>query len=160
MKIIFKRHRFSDKFINEIMKIIHFAQNEIKKSIKNGEELYHHLNSKIIFDTVGLIPFYNKEGYLIISRKSDKNLKVYRYYYSSIQQENDLFHNLKTSELIQEFNTISTSLSNVKLQLIKQYKDLPNPATYSLHSYLNISYQHSILPIAKRWLIKEIGSAA
>ena len=55
---------------------------------------------------------------------------------------------------------MSTSLSNVKLQLIKIYKDLPNPATYSLHSHLKISYEHSILPIAKRWLIKEIASAA
>ena len=160
MKIIFKNHHFYDKFVDEIMRIIHFAQKEIKKSIEHGEELYHHLNSKITFDTVGLIPFYNKEGYIIVSRKSDENLKVYRYHYCSIQQENDLFYNLKTNKITQEFNTMSNSLSNIKLQLIKTYKDLPNPATYSLHSHLKISYEHSILPIAKRWLIKEIASAA
>jgi len=160
MKIIFKQQHFSDKFIHEIMKIVDFAQAEIKKSIEHGEEIYQHINSKMIFDTVGLIPFYNKEGYLIISRDKDNDLKVYRYQYSYIQQENNLYHNLKTNEVQLKFNTLSNSLSNVKLQLIKKFKDLPNPATYSLHSHLNISYKHSILPIAKRWLIKEIASAA
>jgi hypothetical protein len=160
MKIIFKQQHFSDKFIHEIMKIVDFAQAEIKKSIEHGEEIYQHINSKMIFDTVGLIPFYNKEGYLIISRDNDNDLKIYRYQYSNIQQENDLYHNLKTNEVQLKFNTLSNSLSNVKLQLIKIFKDLPNPATYSLHSHLNISYKHSILPIAKRWLIKEIASAA
>jgi hypothetical protein len=160
MKIIFKQQHFSDKFIHEIMKIVDFAQTEIKKSIEHGEEIYQHINSKMIFDTVGLIPFYNKEGYLLISRVNDNDLKIYRYQYSYIRQENDLYHNLKTNEVQLKFNTLSNSLSNVKLQLIKRFKDLPNPATYSLHSHLNISYKHSILPIAKRWLIKEIASAA
>lgn len=160
MKIIFKQQHFSDKFIHEIMKIVDFAQAEIKKSIEHGEEIYQHINSKMIFDTVGLIPFYNKEGYLLISRDNDNDLKIYRYQYSYIQQENNLYHNLKTNEVQVKFNILSNSLSNVKLQLIKRFKDLPNPATYSLHSHLNISYQHSILPIAKRWLIKEIASAA
>jgi hypothetical protein len=160
MKIIFKKHRFSEKFIDELMKIIHFAQREIKKSIDYGEETYHHLSSNIKFDTVGLIPFYNKEGYLFISRDSDKILKVYRYNYNYIQQENDLFHNLKTNEISHDFNTLSSSLSGVKLQLIKKFKELPNPATYSLHSKLNISFEHSILPIGKRWLLREIVSAA
>ena len=160
VKIIFKQQHFSDKFIHEIMKIVDFAQAEIKKSIEHGEEIYQHINSKMIFDTVGLIPFYNKEGYLIISRDNDNDLKIYRYQYSYIQQENDLYHNLKTNEVQLKFNILSNSLSNVKLQLIKRFKDLPNPATYSLHSHLNISYKHSILPIAKRCLIKEIASAA
>tara|TARA_Y100000385_G_scaffold166289_1_gene172350 strand:- start:1042 stop:1767 length:726 start_codon:yes stop_codon:yes gene_type:complete len=160
MKIIFKKHHFSDQFIDELMKIIHFAQKEIKKSIQHGEETYHHLSSNISFDTVGLIPFYNKEGYLIISRNSDQTLKVYRYNYSYIQQENDLFHNLKTNEIHHDFSTLSSSLTSVKLKLIKKYKDLPNPATYSLHSQLNISFEHSILPIGKRWLLKEIISTA
>ena len=160
MKIIFKQQHFSDKFIHEIMKIVDFAQAEIKKSIEHGEEIYQHINSKMIFDTVGLIPFYNKEGYLLISRDNDNDLKIYRYQYSYIQQENDLYHNLKTNEVQLKFNILSNSLSNVKLDLIKRFKDLPNPATYSLHSHLKISYKHSILPIAKRWLIKEIASAA
>ena len=160
MKIIFKQQHFSDKFIHEIMKIVDFAQAEIKKSIEHGEEIYQHINSKMIFDTVGLIPFYNKEGYLIISRENDNDLKIYRYQYSYIQQENDLYYSLKTNEVQLKFNILSNSLSNVKLQLIKRFKDLPNPATYSLHSHLNISFKHSILPIAKRWLIKEIASAA
>ena len=158
MKIIFKKHHFSEKFIDELMKIIHFAKRELKKSIQIGEETFHHLRSNITFDTVGLIPFYNKEGYLFVSRNSDKTLKVYRYYYSNIQQENDLFHNLKTKEIWHDYNTLSSSLSGIKLNLIKKFKDLPNPATYSLHSQLKISFEHSILPIGKRWLLKEIIS--
>jgi hypothetical protein len=160
MKIIFRNHKFSEKFIDEIIKIIDFAQGEMKKSIKHGEEMYEYLKSNISFETVGLIPFYNKEGYIIASRNRDKKLKVYRYKYSNIHQENDLYHNLSTYELVNEFNIYSSSLNNIKLQLIKKFKDLPNPATFSLHSQLKVSFEHSILPIAKRCLIKEIASAA
>ena len=160
MKIYFEKNEISSKALDEVLKIIQFAKKEIKKSINQGEEIYDHLSSKMSFDTVGLIPFYNKEGYIIISRDNDCISRVYEYNYSIIQHENDIFYNLKTEKIALEFNNITTSPTSIKLSLIKHFKNLPNPATYQLHSYLNVSLEHSIIPIAKRWLLKEIATAA
>ena len=87
------------------------------------------------FDTVGLIPFYNKEGYIIISRDNDCISRVYEYNYSIIQHENDIFYNLKTKKIALEFNNISTSPTSIKLSLIKHFKIYP---TQQLISYIVI----------------------
>ena len=63
-KTKFKEH----EIIEEMLSIINFAQKELKNSIEQGEELYEFIFSKMTIDSVGLIPFYNKEGYLIVTK--------------------------------------------------------------------------------------------
>ena len=152
----FKEH----EIIEEMLSIINFAQKELKNSIEQGEELYEFIFSKMTIDSVGLIPFYNKEGYLIVTKNGDKNASVFRYKSSLIHYDNDNYYGLKTQKINESFYNYNSTPSSIKIKLIKQFKDLPNPATYSLHCDLNFSYKHSIIPIAKRWLLKQINSAA
>jgi hypothetical protein len=152
----FKKHYI----IEEMLNIIHFAQKELKTSIDQGEELYELIFSKMTIDTVGLIPFYNKEGYLIVTKSGNNNTTVFRYKSSLIHHNNDNYYGLKTDKIDESFYNYSSTPSSIKVKLINRFKDLPNPATYSLHCDLNFSYEHSVIPIAKRWLIKQINSAA
>ena len=46
----------------------------------------------------------------------------------------------------------------IKQELIKERKDLPNPATFLLDSDLDFPFAETILPVAKRKMISHIAA--
>ena len=149
-----------DEIINKIMEIVNYSIPKLKQSVERGTELYDFIRSKIKMDTVGIVPFYNKEGYLMIQIDGSPIISVYRYNSSIIHKNNDQYHGLKTQKIDQFNFSYSTSLPNIKIDLTKKYKDLPTPATYVIHCSMQFPKKHSIMPIAKRLLLKELSKAA
>jgi len=47
---------------------------------------------------------------------------------------------------------------NLKSELIKNRSDLPNPAVYSIETELSFPVEETLLPIAKRSLVKFISA--
>jgi hypothetical protein len=48
---------------------------------------------------------------------------------------------------------------NLKTELIKNRSDLPNPAVYSIETDLSFPVEETLLPVAKRSLVKFISQA-
>ena len=159
LKINFKNFQ-EDEIVNKIMEIVNYSIPKLKQSVERGTELYDFIRSKIKMDTVGIVPFYNKEGYLMIQIDGSPIISVYRYNSSIIHKNNDQYHGLKTQKIDQFNFSYSTSLPNIKIDLTKKYKDLPTPATYVIHCSMQFPKKHSIMPIAKRLLLKELSKAA
>ncbi len=53
-------------------------------------------------------------------------------------------------------HSLVNTMEQIKLDLIRCYRDLPNPATYRIHSQHQIPIQESFLPISKRLLLKMV----
>jgi hypothetical protein len=45
----------------------------------------------------------------------------------------------------------------IKVDLIKQNKNLPSPATYAVESEVSFPFEETFLPVAKRVLVKKIS---
>ncbi|MHB1922544.1 MAG: hypothetical protein ACYCOO_09945, partial [Chitinophagaceae bacterium] len=56
--------------------------------------------------------------------------------------------------------SLSNSYSSMKSSLIKQKRDLPNPAVYGIETDLSFPFDETLLPVAKRILVKYIANAA
>ena len=69
------------------MEIVEFAIPKLKSSLDRGAELYDFIQSKIKMDTVGIVPIYKKEGYLILLIRGDGQANIYRYKSSIIQKK-------------------------------------------------------------------------
>jgi hypothetical protein len=50
--------------------------------------------------------------------------------------------------------TLVTTLEKIKLELVKEIKELSNPATFRLHSKQAFLIEESLLSIGKRLLLK------
>ena len=46
----------------------------------------------------------------------------------------------------------------LKIDLIKEFPELPNPATYSFNIEVDFPFNETILPIAKRKLIRRLAA--
>jgi hypothetical protein len=52
------------------------------------------------------------------------------------------------------------SYENIKAELIRSRKDFPNPAVYSIETDLSFPIDETLLPIAKRTLVRYISGKA
>jgi hypothetical protein len=55
---------------------------------------------------------------------------------------------------------LSNTYEQIKYSLIKNRSDLPNPAVYSIETDLAFPVEETLLPIAKRCLVKFISQPA
>ncbi|MGZ5255473.1 MAG: hypothetical protein ACXWV4_13655, partial [Flavitalea sp.] len=66
----------------------------------------------------------------------------------------------KTQFLETRQRSIVNTYESLKTELIKSRKDFPNPAVYSIESEIALPVDETLLPIAKRTLVRYISSPA
>lgn len=160
LKITYRKIIQDDELMNEIEEIIGYAMPQFESTLNEGREIYEFIESNVDISPVGLTPIYSKEGYLMINQGNSRQVNVYRYLVSIFQGENEEYQGIHTSYLTQSNYSITRSFETIKLELIKTYKDLPNPATFLVRSKFVFPLPQTVLPMAKRMLIKEISKAA
>jgi len=88
-----------------------------------------------------------------------KEIHVIRFQLSNIINSDIPFKTLKTS-LVEshEEKKITSAPESIKLELIKKYPDLPNPATYKVSTELDMPFNETILPVAKRKMMRQLAA--
>ncbi len=89
-----------------------------------------------------------------------KTQRVYQYRLSFFEKHDEKYRSIKTTFLDNWQRSISSTYEHIKSELIRQRKDFPNPAVYSIETELSFPVDETLLPVAKRSLVKFISAAA
>jgi len=149
-----------DALMRELEIIMSFAIPELKSSLDEGAQIYEYVESNCEISPVGLTSLYANEGYLFISQPPQKETDVYRYQITIFEQSREVARGLHLRFLRTINRTLSNSYEQIKLQLIREFSELPNPSTYLILSKLKFPYAPTLVPVAKRLLIKHISRSA
>lgn len=149
-----------DSIMKEIESIIEFSLPQMKGSLDEGSFIYDYVESKCEISPIGLTSLYPNEGYLFISQPPEKETDVYRYQITIFDNSNEQLRSIHTTYMLKAEKTFANSYEQIKLQMIRDYSDLPNPGTYLVVSRLKFPMTQTLVPIAKRLLVKQISSAA
>jgi len=160
LEITYRKIIEDDLVMREIESIVEFALPQFKSSLDEGSYIYDYVESQCELCPVGLTSLYTNEGYLFISQPPQKETDVYRYQVSIFDNANESMRGLNTKFLKTTARSFSNSYENMKLQLLKEFTELPNPSVYLITSKLKFPYVQTLMPIAKRLLIKHISKAA
>lgn len=76
------------------------------------------------------------------------------------ENKDDKYRGINISFVDTYQQSITNTPEAVKLDLIKRNKYLPNPAVYYVQSDINFPLEQTLLPVAKRSLVKYISNAA
>ena len=61
-------------------------------------------------------------------------------------------------QFIDSYNkSIVNTFENIKLDIIRSIRTLPNPAVYSIFSPFTVPLNETLLPIAKRVLVRQLA---
>jgi hypothetical protein len=143
--------------LDSIRDLIRWALPYIKSAIDEGAVIFEFVDENMDVEKVGIIPVYTEEGYSFISDEAAGKIHIFRYEVSVFESSRDKYRSLKTT-LVKTIDTglALPSLNSIKLDLVRQLRDLPNPATYSIRSGLDFPFNETILPVAKRKLLKHL----
>lgn len=157
-KIAFQTIVKDDALMEELESIMDYSLAEIKNHLAEGKSLYELFESKMEISPIGISPLYPDYGYLFISQTQSKEVRIFEYNITIFENANEKYRGVNTSFIESQRKGIGNSLENIKIDLIKKYKHLPNPATYSVHTHIACPFQESLLPIAKRLLVKYVST--
>jgi len=133
--------------------LLEFSLPEIEKAIREGKSLCDWVDGMIEFESVGVLPVYQREGYLFLYPENGNVYRVYRFKLSRVQRMGEQFRALKMTYLTTEKKRSFETFQNIKLQMIKKFKELPNPATFIARVKMQLPVSETLLPITKRRLL-------
>ncbi len=145
--------------MQELEEIINYSAMEMKTTISNGTEIYEFVEESMTITPIGLIPLDNQEGYFFLSSGNTKTTRIYQYRLSIFEKHDEKFRSIKTSYLDMLNRSLVHTYEQFKSDLIKNRNELPNPAVYSIETGLTFPVEETLLPIAKRCLVKYMSVA-
>ena len=160
LQLLYEQMVGDDELMQELEDIIHYSSVKMQSAIKSGTGIYEFVEDKLEIAPVGLIPLDTKEGYFFLSSGNEKSTGVYHYRLSIFEKHDEKYRSIRTLFIDNWKRSISSTYENIKTELINRWKDLPNPAVYSIETALQFPVDETILPIAKRRLVKFISTAA
>jgi hypothetical protein len=160
LQVLYEQMIQDDELMKELEEIINYSANTIKTTIHNGTEIYEFVEDKLTISPVGLIPLDINEGYFFLSSGNTKTTRVYQYRLSIFEKHDEKYRSIKTSYIDAKQRSIASTYEHIKSDLIKSRSHIPNPAVYSIEVNLSFPVDETLLPIAKRSLVKFISSQA
>jgi hypothetical protein len=159
-KIEYRQLFEDDELIKEIDQIVDFALPEIERKLGLGKELYEEVEDKLEVFPIGILPLRTDEGYFFLSDYLKKLVNVYEYRITIFENLQEKYRGINTRFLFQYNSSVSATYESVKYGLIEKQRQLPNPATYAVEFKYSFPLPETMLPVAKRSLVRFISAAA
>jgi hypothetical protein len=149
-----------DELMQELEEIINYSAGIIKNTISNGTEIYEFVENKLNIFPVGIVPLEVNEGYFFLSNGSNRVTRVYQYSLSIFQKQDEKYRSIKTEFIDDWERNLVNTYENIKVELIRRKRNFPNPAVYCIETGLSFPIDETLLPVAKRSLVRYISSNA
>lgn len=146
-----------DKYMEEINAIVDYALPKLKEYLKEGKDLYEFVEDKLLVFPVGLIPIKPEAGYLFLKEKEKHHVRIYEYAVTIFENAEEKYRGLKTQFVSSCSVSLANTYESIKVELIRNNKHLPHPATFAIEANGCFPFDETFLPVAKRALVKKIS---
>ncbi len=153
LQVLYEQMIEDDGLMQELEEIINFSASTMKSTLSSGTEIYEFVEENLTISPIGLVPLDLQEGYFFLSAGNSKQTRVYQYRLSIFEKHDEKYRSIKTSYIEMMQRSMVNTYENLKYDLIKR-NELANPAVYSIETTLSFPVEETLLPIAKRTLVK------
>jgi len=162
LELVYEKILADSEIMEELERITQYALEEMKGTINNGAEIYDFIEKQVHIEPVGIMPLYNKEGYMLVRYGKYAEIRAYSYTITLFEHQAARYKGIKVQYIDSWGKSLANTFEHVKLDIIRSIRTLPNPAVYSVESPLKVPLDETLLPIAKRMLVRmiEVDKAA
>ncbi len=160
LELLYEQMIQDDELMEELEQIINYSTDRLKQTISSGAEIYEYVENSLNIFPVGIVPLDSQEGYFFLNHGSDHETKVYQYRLSFFEKRDEKYRSMRTEYVDCWQRNIVNTYENIKAELIRKKQELPNPAVYTIETMLTYPVSETLLPIAKRCLVKYITQSA
>jgi hypothetical protein len=136
-----------------ILNITRFALPKVEQFVHDGDDLEAFVIQSVDFYPVGVLPCDKREGYLIF--RTGAFNRVYQFQLRRITpgSDNEIYSTQLKTWFVQDASASRfTTIQNLKYELIRSRKDLPNPATYAVESTFTLPFPETLVPVGRKLL--------
>ncbi|KEO74550.1 hypothetical protein [Anditalea andensis] len=145
------------QLMQELESIVDYALPHLLKKIDEGKSIYDFIEDNLEIEPIGIRPIYQHEGYAFLSYKNESDIYIYRYKVRLFENSLDAFRGVRLNFVKTVKSTLFDTETKIKMDLSKNYIDLPNPAVWRIHSRHHVPLEESLVPISKRLLLKYVA---
>jgi hypothetical protein len=160
VKLTYQKIVDDDNSMKEIEQIISYAMQKINPAIQTGKEIYDFVESCLNIDPVGIVPLMPYHGYFSLRNGKEKTHSIYEYQITIFENKDDKYRGININFVEYYEESLTRTPESIKLDLIRRNQYLPNPAVYYVQSDITFPLEQTLLPVAKRSLVKYISKAA
>jgi len=160
VKLTYQKIVDDDSSMKEIELIITYAMQKMDPAIQTGKEIYDFVESRLAIDPVGIVPLMPFHGYFSLRNGKEKTHGIYEYQITIFENKDDKYRGINIQYLDTYEESITKTPEAIKLDLIRRNKFMPNTAVYYVQSDITFPLEQTLLPVAKRSLVKYISKAA
>lgn len=160
LELLYEEMMADDDLMTEIEDIVRYAMKKFKPTIEVGTDIYEFVEENLHIRPVGILPLDAEDGFFMISTGAEKKVWIYTYRLSIFEKRSSKYRALKSSLLDIREKTLLNTFEHIKSTLLQSHRHLPNPAVYGIETPLAYSLEETILPVAKRCLVKHITQNA
>ena len=157
LQLLYEQMMEDDDVMQQLEEIIFYAAREMKSTISSGTELYESVEDKLKISPVGIIPLEQNEGYFFLSNALSLT-RVYQYRLSIYEKHDEKFRSIRTEFIDTWYRSFVNTFEHIKTELVRNRSQLPNPAVYAIETNIALPVEETLLPIAKRSLVRYISS--
>jgi hypothetical protein len=145
-----------DSLMAELSEIIAYALGKLKVTIEGAAAIYDYVEERIEISPVGLVPLQCEEGYFFLQDGSFSDTRVYQYRLSIFEKHQEKYRSIRTEFVDSWQRNFVNTAESIKGELLRNRSYMPNPAVYNIETSLTLPVNETLLPIAKRSLVKFI----
>ena len=160
ISLLYEQLIADDELMQELENIIAFSEAKMKRAIADGSEIYEFVENQVTIEPIGLMPLDVNEGYFMLHNGQSADTLVYYYRLSRIEKHSEKYKSIQTRYVDTWERGLTTTFEQIKSELIRTHTELPNPAVYAAETPMRFPLQETLLPIAKRSLVKFIMADA
>lgn len=145
----------ADAPLADVESILNYSLPKFERYIREGRQLYEHIEKEMQFEPVGVVPLEQRFGYLFV-RNGGKKVAVYEYTLRMFESAGSRYRGIHTAHLCDYDSSVSNTLPAIKNDLLVKHRELPNPAVYAAETKGTYPLEETTLPIAQRLLVRYI----
>ncbi len=149
-----------DKIMQELEEIMEYSIPVFENYLMDGKDLYEEIEFSMSISPVGLFSLNHDSGYLFFYVDNIREAKVYEYEMTIFESAEEKFRGIHTHYVETVEKGLYNTFESLKVYLARKYKKMANPATYLVDARVNYPFEETLLPVAKRMLVRYINSQA
>ncbi|MEY4594638.1 MAG: hypothetical protein RIQ47_1048 [Bacteroidota bacterium] len=159
-RLIYQKLVEDDSLMSEIESIVEFSIPQLETKLREGKKIYEFLEEHTHIFPIGLTPINNEAGYLLLRNGESTETIVFQYHVTLFEHPQERYRGVHLEYMTAYPASLANTYESIKYDLLRYNRSLPNPAAYAIESELNLPFQSTFLPLAKRSIMKRISNAA
>ena len=156
LEMVYERMLADDDVMQELSRIVQYGVDEMKGTISEGAEIYDFIEKKLEVEPVGIMPLYKNEGYVFLRYSKYPEVRIYSYTVTLFEHQSAKYKGIRMDYIDSRTKSLANTYEQIKLDIIRTYRALPNPAVYKMEFPLSVPFNETLLPVAKRVLVRHL----